>query len=455
MLLDTNVLDERQSALEAALESIDVEAAAEAAADLSDVRVALVLAEAPNEAFGAFLRTLDTRRAAGVAAQLPLELAARILSGLESTFARELFVSMPADHAADLLPLLAEEVRDRLLLEAGESFTTTVDELASYSPESAGGVMSARFLTVGRTSIVGVALNIVRAAPHDLERSSYIYVVEQNAKGVMHPVGVVSVRDLVRFERERPIAEVMRTDVVAVRVDDSAVDAARLLRNRRLTMVPVLGASGEIAGVVTFDDAIDILMEDVAVQVSSASTDSGEESFFSSPTRAIRLRLPWMAANIFLNLGAVFVISGFEATIATIAILAAFLPMITDMGGNVGIQSLSVAIRSIALGEVRLRDVSRAVRKEISVGMVNGVALGGLFMLIAVLWQGDFGIGIIAGIALAVNVLVAGVVGGTIPFLVKRLGRDPAMMTGPVLTTITDITGVTIYLGLSTLFLLG
>lgn len=160
-----------------------------------------------------------------------------------------------------------------------------------------------------------------------------------------------------------------------------------------------------------------------------------------------------MAGNIFLNLGAVAVISSFEGTIEAVAALAIFLPMITDMGGNVGIQALSVSIRSIALGEVRLNDFWKATRKEITIGLVNGLALGALFAAIAFALRGDPTLGIIAGSALAVNVFLAGIIGGTLPFLIKKLGKDPAMMTGPVLTTITDITGVTIYLGLSTIFL--
>ena len=160
-----------------------------------------------------------------------------------------------------------------------------------------------------------------------------------------------------------------------------------------------------------------------------------------------------MALNIFLNLGAVWIIAGFEATIAQVAILAAFLPMITDMGGNVGIQSLSVAIRNIALDDARLRDLRRAVCKEVVIGMINGLALGALFAVIAWMLEGNPWIGALAGVALGINVLLAGVVGGCLPFILKRMGRNPAMMTGPILTTITDITGVTIFLGLSTVFL--
>ncbi|RQD72058.1 MAG: magnesium transporter, partial [Halanaerobium sp. MSAO_Bac5] len=180
---------------------------------------------------------------------------------------------------------------------------------------------------------------------------------------------------------------------------------------------------------------------------------SGEESFFTRSRVSIKMRLPWMVGNIFLNLGAVAVISNFENTIAQVAILAAFLPMITDMGGNVGIQALSVSIRSLALGEVQIRDIKRAVVKEIKIGLVNGLVLGAVFAAVAYFLQRNLILGFVAGIALGINVLVAGVVGGSMPFIIKKLGKDPALMTGPFLTTITDITGVSIYLGLSTIFL--
>jgi len=153
-------------------------------------------------------------------------------------------------------------------------------------------------------------------------------------------------------------------------------------------------------------------------------------------------------------MGAVAVITGFEETIATVAILAAFIPMITDMGGNVGIQALSVAIRSIALGEARLRDLRKVLRKEVLIGVVNGLSLGLIFAVIAYFMRGDALLALLAGVALGVNVLVAGIIGGALPFLIRAIGKDPAMMTGPILTTITDISGVSIYLGLSTVYIL-
>ncbi len=206
--------------------------------------------------------------------------------------------------------------------------------------------MVLRYLGIHTDATVGDALTAIRSAPDEVERTAYVYVLDDED----WPVGVLSVRDLLSAPREEPVQRITGPDVVAVEADDEAVKAAQLLRNRGLKLLPV-------------------------------------------------------------------------------------------------------AIRSIALGEVRIRDFWQAVRKEVAVGLVNGAFLGLLFAGVATLLEGNPWLGLVAGVALGMNVLVAGVVGGGLPSIIKRLGKDPAMMTGPFLTTVTDITGVSIYLGLSTVFL--
>ncbi|TVQ35007.1 MAG: magnesium transporter [Spirochaetaceae bacterium] len=451
MLLDPEAIDELHRRLHTALERSDLPAAEAASASLSSSRIAQVLREAAPEQMIPFLFTVERYRAGRILSQLPSEYAARLLLSMERPAAGSLLSVVPVDHAVDIIQKVPSDDRDSLMHSVEQDARREIERLLHYPAGSAGAHMTGRFVAIGRDHTVGQTLTALRSAPPEIERATYVYVTDEHGK----PVGVVSIRDLIRFDPSLPLSRVMNPAVVAVSVSDSAVEAAQLLRNRRFTMIPVLDEKGTVAGVITFDDAIDILSNQVADQLARVNAGSADESFFTTPMRAVRLRLPWMALNVFLNLGAVAVITGFEETIAAVAILAAFLPMITDMGGNVGIQSLSVAIRAIALGEVRLRDFWRAIRKELAIGLVNGVVLGSLFSVVAYVWQRDPRIGVIAGFALGINVLVAGVIGGTIPFAIKRLGRDPAMMTGPILTTITDITGVSIYLGLSTLFLLG
>ncbi len=449
MLLVPEVIDSYKLELRRALEANEPEVAVPFAEKLSSARVARELKEAPEEAVLPFLLALDATRAGKVIAQLPSDLAADILLAAPDEDRGRLFSRVPADHAADILELLSDELTDELLALTEERLRDELKTLVKYPHGSAGGVMMPRYVAIPEGSTVGMTLDALVSAPPEVERAAYVFVLDQERR----LTGVISLRDLMRADPKTVIDEVMNRNVVASRATDSAHDAARLLRHRRLMLLPVVDDSGVLLGVLTFDDAMDIVAEQVAAQFAGVGGGSGEESFFTPPLEAVRGRLPWMAANIFLNLGAVAIITGFEDTIAQVAILAAFLPMITDMGGNVGIQSLSVAIRSLALGEVRVRDFWHATKKELVIGLVNGLVLGVLFAVVAWVLRGNAYLGALAGLALGINVLVAGVVGGSLPFLIKRLGKDPAMMTGPVLTTVTDITGVTIYLGLCTVFM--
>lgn len=451
MILNPETIQQHYEAMGRSLEQMHIDGALEQAQYLSSTRIARALQEAPRESVVPFLLRLEPQRTGRVLYQAPVQLVRDLVSESDAESRAGLLRTLTPNQAASIIASLPEELHQVFLEAVPEKNRSEIVALTSFPAGSAGAVMNPRFLAIDRNNTVRSTIEAIRSAPAELERTTYVYVTGEN----MAPVGVVSVRDLLRQKPEESLVAVMNPSVVALGTADPALQAAQLIRNRRLSMLPVLDEGGRIAGIITFDDAMDILSEDVAAQTTGIGGGSRDESFFTPPKHAIRMRLPWMVSNIFLNLGAVAVITGFEETIAAVAILAAFLPMITDMGGNVGIQSLSVAVRSIALGELRPRDVGRAFRKEASVGIFNGIVLGAVFLTIAVVWQRNMLIGVIAGTALAVNVLVAGIVGGTLPFLIKRLGKDPAMMTGPVLTTITDITGVTIYLGLATIFLLG
>ncbi len=449
MLLVPETIEQYREQFRQALEAQDIGQAVQMGAQLSSARVASIMTEAPRAAIVPALLEMEPNRAGRVIAQLPVAFSSRLFESVDHETATELLGRVPPDFAKNIIEAIDAERRQALLEAIDPALRDKIEQLARYRAGTVGSVMSPRFLSIRRDRTVRETMDAVISAPPDVQRTHYIYVVDDGNR----LVGVVSLRDMVRYPSSRIVGEIMVHHVVAVHVDDSVDEAVQQVRNRRLMMIPVVEEAGVIAGVLTFEDAMDLQAMSVADQFAGLGASSPDESFFTPPMASVRGRLPWMAANVFLNLGAVAVITSFEETIATVAILAAFLPMITDMGGNVGIQSLSVAIRSLALGEVRLRDFWSAVRKELLIGLVNGMALGVLFSLVAWVWQGNPWIGALAGIALGVNVLLAGVIGGTLPFLIKRIGRDPAMMTGPVLTTITDITGVSIYLGLCTIFL--
>jgi magnesium transporter len=449
MILEPEVLFAYRDQFAAAMEYDDIKTALDIAPNLSSGRIAQILSECDNDVVIPFMEQVDEKHAADILIKLPREMAAEVFHLMNPDISVKLIDRVPVDDAADIIGLLDKtegaEVLDRINPELKE----VISDLMHYEQGTVGSVMNTYYIAVRKGSTVGQTLKAMRDAPTQIQNRAYVYVVDSEGK----PLGVVSMKDLIRTDPEKMISEISTKDVVVVHTDDPAIESSQLLRNRRYQMLPVTNDENVLVGVLMLDDAIDILSENLAEQFVRVGAASIDESFYTPPLSSVKKRLPWMAGNIFLNLGAVAVIASYEATIEAVAALAIFLPMITDMGGNVGIQALSVSIRSLALGEVRISEYLKAAKKEIIVGLINGLALGALFTVIAIMFQGNLALGLIAGLALGCNVLLAGIVGGTLPFIIKRFGGDPAMMTGPVLTTITDITGVSIYLGLSTLFL--
>ncbi len=451
MLLDNTRLQRDIAELKENLEKGQIDKAVKLAESLSNRRLVDIIVSAPEETVIPFLKGLRWQRAARVAAWLPEELTLDLMENLTPAEQQEFISRLDSDELTDLLDHLPEEERQKYIGLFLPDQQEEVKQLAEYVPDSVGGHMEKEYLTIHQDQTARDALEKMRQArQQQIDNIGYIYVIDESG-GLK---GVASSQMLAFADRDAAMKDFMITRLQVARVDEEAVEAARVLRYRRYKMLPVLDKEDRLVGVLTLDTAIDLLAEEMTGDFVSFAGTSEEESFFTSPRKAIKMRLPWMVGNIFLNLGAVAVISSFEDTIAQIAILAAFLPMITDMGGNVGIQALSVSIRSMALGEVQPGEVAIELKKEALIGLFNGAVLGGLFALLAFLLERNPLIGLVAGIALGINVLVAGIVGGTLPFIIKKLGRDPAMMTGPFLTTITDITGVSIYLGLSALLLL-
>lgn len=451
MLLDNTRLQRDIAELKENLEKGQIDKAVKLAESLSNRRLVDIIVSAPEETVIPFLKGLRWQRAARVAAWLPEELTLDLMENLTPAEQQEFISRLDSDELTDLLDHLPEEERQKYIGLFLPDQQEEVKQLAEYVPDSVGGHMEKEYLTIHQDQTARDALEKMRQArQQQIDNIGYIYVIDESG-GLK---GVASSQMLAFADRDAAMKDFMITRLQVARVDEEAVEAARVLRYRRYKMLPVLDKEDRLVGVLTLDTAIDLLAEEMTGDFVSFAGTSEEESFFTSPRKAIKMRLPWMVGNIFLNLGAVAVISSFEDTIAQIAILAAFLPMITDMGGNVGIQALSVSIRSMALGEVQPGEVAIELKKEALIGLFNGAVLGGLFALLAFLLERNPLIGLVAGMALGINVLVAGIVGGTLPFIIKKLGRDPAMMTGPFLTTITDITGVSIYLGLSALLLL-
>lgn len=404
-----------------------------------------------DEEFQRLLACIGRQHLADLLADLDPEVAVRYLEQLEIPQAAALADRMDPDDAADLISEMGDQDAEQLLEQMLPDESHDVRTLLSYPPETAGGLMTPEFVAIPSQWTVRETIRYLRTQAHDAETIYYLYVVDEQQR----LTGVLSLRDLILANDYDRIADVLNENVVCVRVDDDQEAVANLIMEEDLLALPVVDFNHRLVGIVTVDDILDVLEEEYSEDILKFSAiEGGEEKSLSPPAFSIRRRLPWLTINIGLSLIGAMISSLFEGTLQQFVALAFFLPVISNMGGNVGIQAVSVAIRGISTGEVSVGDFWRVMRKEIIVGVSNGLVLGGLLGVVSWFWKGSAMLGVVTLLGLWANVLVASLCGGTLPFLLYRLGLDPAMMTGPLLTTIVDVISISTFLGLGTVLLM-
>jgi magnesium transporter len=300
----------------------------------------------------------------------------------------------------------------------------------------------------GGASVAEVVEDLrVHAAEYRDYVVQYLYVVDHDER----LEGVLRMRDLLLAPRETPVRELALTAPVRVR-DDATLDELRdFFARHHWFGVPVVDADGRLLGLVRRSDVEQALEERLSADYLKSQGIAGGEELRSMPLGLrSRRRLGWLSVNIVLNVLAASVIAFYQDTLDAVITLAVFLPIISDMSGCSGNQAVAVSLRELSLGLVRPRDAARVWFDEVSVGLINGAALGVLLALVALAWQGNAWLGAVVGAALAANTVLAVSIGGTLPLIIRRLGKDPALASGPILTTITDTCGFLLVLGLAT-----
>ena len=327
-----------------------------------------------------------------------------------------------------------------------------VRRLLAYPPDTAGGLMVTDYLAYPQDRLVAFVLDDLRRhgeAYSDYE-VQYVYVTGRDAE----LVGVLLLRDLLFAARDKRLADVMLGDPVHVRAEASLDDLRQVFEGRGFLGVPVTGARGELVGVVrraAVEEAAGRRASGTFLKVSGIV---GGEELRSMPLGARSLRrLSWLSINIVLNVVAASVIAFYQDTLEKAITLAVFLPIISDMSGCSGNQAVAVSIRELSLGLVRPAELVRVLAKEGGLGLINGLVLGGLLGGLALLWKGDATLGLVVGSALALNTLLSVCLGGLLPLMLKRLRTDPALVSGPLLTTVTDMCGFFLVLKLADVLL--
>jgi magnesium transporter len=406
------------------------------------------------------LRELDLPEQVIVLRQLPREEAGTVLyemddasrlalmEALDQGEVSRILDQMPPDEAADVVETLPEEKASRILHAMPPAEAEEIQELLQYGESTAGGIMTPEYIAVHEDMTVGQALDHLRKSV-TREGVFYVYVVDNHE----HLVGLVPLRRLITTDPSTPIHTIRRTDVVSVTADTDQEEVARLVTRHHLLAVPVVDRAHRLLGTVTIDDVIDVIHEEATEDIHRLAGVAGDETIFDPTTKVLRRRLFWLLINLPTALLASWVVGWFEPTIQALALLAVFMPIVAGQGGNAGIQTFTVIVRAIALGDLTLANTRKVLLREILIGLANGAATGLVAGAIAYLWKGHALLGLVLGVAMIANMLVAALAGTLIPVGLKRLRVDPAVATGVIVTTFTDCAGFLSFLGLATMFL--
>lgn len=375
-----------------------------------------------------------------------------ILDGIEPDRAADIVEELDSDAAADMLGDLEVDEAEAILEEMEPEEAQEARELLAYDEDTAGGLMRSEFLAYPTGATVGDVTEDMRSnaetyTDYDVQ---YAYIVDAER----HPIGVLRLRDLLLSTPDKPVTDIMLRDPEVVNHSMEQDELARLFAEKEFVGMPVVDDDQRLIGVVMRKSVREAAAEDVTEDFLKLSGLGGKEELRSMPVVVrSRRRLSWLSINIVLNVIAASVIAAYQDTLAQVIALAVFLPIISDMSGCSGSQAVAVSIRELALGLVRPIEMFRVLAKEMAVGCVNGLALGVLLGAVTFFWQGNVWLGAVVGGALMINTIVAVSLGGMIPLVLKRMDLDPALASGPILTTVTDMCGFFFVLSLATMVL--
>jgi magnesium transporter len=413
-------------------------------ADIAELLDVLEEAETKNRVFGF----------------LPPDLASEVLSfatpPTRSILAQDLsdatlggvIEHIESDDAADLLESLSPRRAYAVLSQVPQDVAAEMAQLLRYPADVAGGIMQTEYVAVPEGARVEQAIEVIRSNVDEVSDLHSVFIINQ----VSHLVGVLPLRKLILARTTDLVEQIMDRQVISVRVDLDQEEVAQVCKKYDLVSLPVVDAQGKLVGLIMVDDVVDVLEEEATEDIYKLANLSQEEEVFESPWRSIRHRLPWLGLNLATTTLSASVITFFEDTIQALAVAAAFMTIVAAQGGNAGIQTLTVIVRGLALGEVSLKHAKRVLFKELRIALGNGLILGCIAGSIAYLWEGNPLLGGVLALALVVNLVVAAFVGSMVPFTLSRLGIDPAVASNVFVTACTDICGFFSFLGILTLF---
>ncbi len=406
------------------------------------------------------LEDMTEEEAAEVLKSLPMPLAVRVLKVLQVSYVATLlkdaedgFISEMTSHldpqfAAAILMRLPADARERMTRHISDKIKGQIRELLEYPEDSIGRTMTTDFIALKKDSSAEKAIEKIRSLAQRGFPSSYVYVVDDDNR----LSGVLNMRALMLAAPDAILEEISRKDCFALHCFTDRQEAASELAKRKFFAAPVVDGENRILGLIKAERMILGVQDDATKDIQRMFGAGGDERVSSSIFFSLTKRMPWLHINLATAFLAAFVVAMFEGIIAKLTILAVFLPVVAGQGGNAGAQSLAVVMRGIVMREIPKDKVLQLVLKEGKIGAINGIVIGIVTAMVAWVWYGNAYLGLVIGLGMLVNLVVAGLSGAAIPLIMKKIGIDPAQSSSIILTTVTDVLGFLAFLGFAVLF---
>ena len=394
-------------------------------------------------------RKLEMSKFADLISEIRPELAVELLSGLEINKIVPILEELSSDDAASLIALFKEELQIELLKKMKKEDSVDIQEQLAYPEESAGRIMSTDFLALNASTTVGDAISAIQLAGEDVDVPFYLYVIddEQRLKGV------VSLKQLILVKAKLTLNEIMNTDVYKVDAYLDQEEVAAIVANYNLLAIPVVDEQDKLVGVVTVDDVIDIIQEEATEDIYKLAGVTQDYSVDLSTGKSLQKRIPWLFMSLFTTSLSAIVVAMFEGTLKQFIVLAFLMHIVPAIGGVMGNQTVAIMVRELVLGTLEWKRSKKILLKELVVSSGSGIAIGAVSSLLSSLILRNWVVGAVFGTAICINLFLATLVGTLIPLALKRMKMDPALASGMLVTMLTDVMGLLVFLGLATLTL--
>ncbi|KIL43081.1 magnesium transporter [Jeotgalibacillus campisalis] len=394
----------------------------------------------------AFVESLEISSLAELLRYLSPEEQAIAISFIDQAILGKVLDEMPNDDLAEMLDVLQQDQAAALVNVMSKEEAQIVQDIMTYPAESAGRLMTNRHVWIYPDMTVHESIEKLREYAKVFDTIHYLYVVNEEHK----ILGAASFRDLLLADAADSIEKIMSKNPITVQSFVDQEEVARLIEQYDLIAMPVVNEANKLLGIITVDDVIDVLIQEATEDIERLSGSGKEITFKTKPVVAFAKRLPWLVLLLLIGLVSGTIISRFEETLATVVALAFFMPMIAGMTGNTGTQSLAVVVRGLTTNRIDKKTVSKLIIRESLVGVMIGVSCGILIAFIAFFWQGSITLGFIVGLSLLITLVFGTLAGTIIPLILHKFNVDPAIASGPLITTLNDILSLLIYFGIAT-----